>query len=189
LDFQTKLSASGFVLSVIAIGLTGFQAFIQWKDQRTPFRTNLYAVQLQACTDILTKMIAFSNTNAEIRLIMARQRGAQSGENMYVLDKTDMKPPPSPKEEAVQLEVIRNEKTVEQYANASAVNETIVSRLHLFERDTRGLLSSSSKMVLLLTKEPEGTAAADDAMFYNNIELFRSICRRISDDALGNTVP
>jgi hypothetical protein len=186
--FETKLATVSLIMSIVAIGFTCIQTFIQWNERITPYRSNLYSLQLASCTELIIELVRFSNTNAEIRLILGSQRGNQGAENTKLFNKQDLEISTLGNSDRQKyLTEQLTQKTTKQNDIASKINEIIVSRHHLYDKKTRENLGYLSDMLLPLITEPEGTQGVNSSDFVAGLEKFRSECRAISDNLLGST--
>jgi hypothetical protein len=177
-----RLSGLSLALSCLALAVSGIQTYLQWTNQDLPFRTNMQALQLEACSNLISKLVGFANANAEHRVLISQLDKSTAPANLAILEKSDFSRKEPTKE---QIEKAIKDKSAETASLAKDLNEHIVSRLHLFSRSTRSNLAGLSDLLVPLVAEPEGTTSANHRLLFAGIEKFRGDCRLIGDGSRG----
>jgi hypothetical protein len=175
---EKKLTYLSLALSVIAIALSLAQTFLQRSGRTLPSITNAQALKLQACTEILSKAVAFANRNAEMRLISAKLAGADQAENIDVLGKGDFGQKLRSKPE---WNALYSEKQVQIEDLAGELNTLTVSRAHLFPRAIGQDLLNMTRTSLELMESPEGQNGVTHRDFTQLVKNLRANCSTISE--------
>jgi hypothetical protein len=138
---------------------------------------------MEACTEIIDRLVRFSNTNAEIRLATSMLSGTGiQGMDIYPkADKNEITDRSSLPELLEGLRSRANEQ-------AATLNVTTVSKMHLFPKDVRANVAEMNRMIVPLLVEPEGNAKTSPKEFNSAIEEFRQQCGSISENYLAERI-